>query len=66
MSTKIKGMKKMPTTIQAAPEPAPAPAPKGKLDDLYARLEKAKPGSEESKRVSEQILEAIFDTHGSR
>ena len=64
MSTRIKGMKKMPTTIQAAP--APAPAPKGKLDDLYARLEKTKPGSEESKRVSEQILEAIFDTHGPR
>jgi len=56
----------MPTTVQAAPTSTPAPAPKGKLDDLYTRLEKTKPGSEESKRVSEQILEVIFDTHGSR
>ncbi|MBZ5630410.1 MAG: hypothetical protein LAO06_16240 [Acidobacteriia bacterium] len=57
-------MKKMPNATSAPP--APAPTPKGKLDDLYARLEKTKPGSEESKRLSEQILEAIFDTHVSR
>jgi hypothetical protein len=64
MRNRIEEMKKMPS--QAAPAPAPYPAPKSKLDELYARLEKTKPGSEESKRVSEQILETIFDTHGPR
>jgi hypothetical protein len=29
------------------------------LQKLYARLEKTKPGSEESKRISEQIVAAI-------
>jgi hypothetical protein len=29
------------------------------LSHLYARLEKTKPGSEESKRVSRQIVDAI-------
>jgi hypothetical protein len=66
MRTRIEEMKKMPSAVQATPAPAPAPAPKSKLDELYARLEKTKPGSEESKRVSEQILETIFDTHGPR
>jgi hypothetical protein len=29
------------------------------LRQLYARLEKTQPGSEESKRISEQIVDAI-------
>ena len=29
------------------------------LRELYARLEKTQPGSEESKRISEQIVDAI-------
>jgi len=59
-------MKKMPTTTPAEQPSAPATVPAEKLSKLYARLEKTKPGSDESKRVSEQILEAIFETHGSR
>lgn len=43
--------------------PAPArkaPASKNKsLSSLYARLEKTRPGSEESKRISQQIVDAI-------
>jgi hypothetical protein len=44
-------------------QPAPArktPALKSKsLPNLYARLEKTRPGSEESKRISRQIVDAI-------
>jgi hypothetical protein len=29
------------------------------LQKLYARLEKARPGSEESKRISQEIVDAI-------
>jgi hypothetical protein len=29
------------------------------LSSLYARLEKTRPGSEESKRISQQIVDAI-------
>jgi len=29
------------------------------LRELYSRLEKTQPGSEESKRISEQIVDAI-------
>jgi hypothetical protein len=29
------------------------------LRELYARLEKTQPGSQESKRISEQIVDAI-------
>jgi hypothetical protein len=37
-----------------------APAPKNKsLPDLYTRLEKTRPGSEESKRISREIVDAI-------
>jgi len=37
-----------------------AQAPRKKsLRELYARLEKAQPGSEESKRISAQIVAAI-------
>jgi hypothetical protein len=32
---------------------------KKSLRDLYARLEKTRPGSEESKRISAQIVDAI-------
>ncbi|MGA8687653.1 MAG: hypothetical protein WB623_24905 [Candidatus Sulfotelmatobacter sp.] len=43
------------------------PSPEGRktrtsekaLRQLYARLEKPQPGSEESKRISEQIVDAI-------
>jgi len=31
----------------------------GSALELYARLEKAQPGSEESKRISAQIVDAI-------
>ena len=34
-------------------------SPKKTLRDLYARLEKTQPGSLESKRISEQIVDAI-------
>jgi hypothetical protein len=47
-------------------EPTPArgrkaaqASPKKTLRELYARLEKTQPGSEESKRISAQILDAI-------
>jgi hypothetical protein len=37
-----------------------APASRNQsLQKLYARLEKSRPGSEESKRISEQIVDAI-------
>jgi hypothetical protein len=37
-----------------------AQAPQRKtLRELYARLEKTQPGSEESKRISAQIVDAI-------
>jgi len=37
-----------------------SPAPQKKtLRELYARLEKTQPGSEESKRISAQIVNAI-------
>jgi len=42
--------------------PAPArkaPVSKKPLSDLYARLQKTRPGSEESKRISRQIVDAI-------
>jgi len=38
---------------------APAKSPLGKLDDLYARLHQTQPGSEESKRIADQIVDAI-------
>jgi len=44
---------------------SPAPARKASasknksLSNLYARLEKTRPGSEESKRISQQIVDAI-------
>lgn len=31
-----------------------------KIEELYAELEKHDPGSEESKRIAEQILEVVF------
>jgi len=34
-------------------------SPKKTLRELYARLEKTQPGSEESKRISAQIVDAI-------
>jgi hypothetical protein len=34
-------------------------SPKKTLRQLYARLEKTQPGSEESKRISAQIVDAI-------
>ena len=34
-------------------------SPKKNLRELYARLEKTQPGSEESKRISAQIVDAI-------
>ncbi len=38
---------------------AAQPSPKKNLRELYARLEKTQPGSEESKRISAQIVDAI-------
>jgi hypothetical protein len=48
-------------TGAASPAPArKAPASKNKsLSNLYARLEKTRPGSEESKRISQQIVDSI-------
>ncbi len=45
----------------ASPAPArKAPTAKDKsLPNLYARLEKTRPGSEESKRISRQIVDAV-------
>ena len=34
-------------------------SPKKTVRELYARLEKTRPGSIESKRISEQIVDAI-------
>jgi hypothetical protein len=36
-----------------------AARPAERLDDLYARLNQTKPGSEESKRIADQIVDAI-------
>jgi hypothetical protein len=36
-----------------------APKKNKSLPNLYARLEKTRPGSEESKRISRQIVDAI-------
>jgi hypothetical protein len=48
-------------TGTASPVPArKAPTAKNKsLPNLYASLEKTRPGSEESKRISRQIVDAI-------
>jgi hypothetical protein len=48
-------------TSSRSPDPGrKAPASKDKsLSNLYARLEKTRPGSEESKRISRQIVDAI-------
>jgi hypothetical protein len=35
------------------------PSRKKNLPELYARLEKSQPGSEESKRISAEIIDAI-------
>jgi hypothetical protein len=45
--------------LQTAAEPKSAPTSSKKLDELYARLKKSQPGSKESKRISEQIINAI-------
>lgn len=66
IGTRMVSMKKTPTRTSPEPTPTSSASPEDKLSQLYARLEKVKPGSAESKRVSEQILETIFDTHGSR
>ncbi len=44
--------------ISARGRKSPA-SPKKALRELYARLEKTQPGSEESKRISAQIVDAI-------
>jgi hypothetical protein len=47
---------------QTAPSAPARKAPTAKnksLSDLYARLEKTRPGSEESKRISQQIVDAV-------
>jgi hypothetical protein len=54
-------MKKIPTTPPAEQPSTATTAPDEKLTKLYARLERTKPGFDESKRVSAQILEEIFD-----
>jgi hypothetical protein len=48
-------------TSTAQPPPTrKSPASKNKsLPNLYARFEKTRPGSEESKRISRQIVDAI-------
>jgi len=54
----------MALTAKAAPARAAEPKPPT-MGNLYEQLERTKPGSEESNRISEKILEAIFDV-GSR
>jgi len=49
----------------AKPACASAPATKDTIKELYKKLDETKPDSPESKRISEKILEAIFDV-GSR
>jgi hypothetical protein len=58
----------MATAKQARVKSTAAPSPRSRkpsnhrpqtLQKLYARLEKTRPGSEESKRISRQIVDAI-------
>jgi len=45
---------------QKRPSSSPVQSPAKKtLERLYARLEKTKPGSEESKRIAGKIVDAI-------
>lgn len=55
----------MKMTAKAASAIAPTGKPKPTINSLYKELEETKPGSEDSKRISEKILEKIFDV-GSR
>jgi hypothetical protein len=41
------------------PRARKAPSKNQSLQKLYARLEKTQPGSEESKRISQDIVDAI-------
>jgi len=47
------------TEARPSPLGRKARTSKKTLRQLYARLEKTQPGSEESKRISEQIVDAI-------
>jgi hypothetical protein len=47
--------RRKPTVASSTPAPKKEPS----LRELYARLKKTKPGSPESKQISEQILNAI-------
>jgi len=60
-SIKIAGMSTAGMSVFAAPakaKEAPTPQPQS-LEALYARLDQTEPGSEESNRISEEILNAI-------
>jgi hypothetical protein len=59
-------MPKTQAKVNTKPEAENAHTPESKLEDLYSDLEKTKRGSGDSKRLSEQILETIFDSNGSR
>ena len=59
-------MPKTQAKVNTKPEAEHAHTPESKLEDLYSDLEKTKRGSGDSKRLSEQILETIFDSNGSR
>lgn len=57
MATAKQSQRRTGTASQAPARKAPA---KNKsLPNLYVRLEKTRPGSEESKRISEQIVDSI-------
>jgi len=55
---KSSNKKSMETSVIAATAPAPTLQPKS-LDELYDLLEQTQPGSEQSLRISEQIIDAI-------
>jgi len=45
--------------VSDPPARKPPTSKTGSLRKLYARLEKTRPGSEESKRISQEIVDAI-------
>jgi hypothetical protein len=45
--------------VQRPPARKAPPSKTQSLQKLYARLEKTRPGSEESKRISQEIVDAI-------
>jgi hypothetical protein len=59
MATAKQAQARRPDAISPRGRKTAKVSPKKNLRELYVRLEKTEPGSEESKRISAQIVDAI-------